>query len=466
MKKFLLIICSTLCAINSQAQFVSQNINLFARWFDSTVVAEPNYGIKYNSIWGWKNTTQNKEYAILGSSGGTFFIDVTNPANPIKCDYVAGRRGNCIWREYKTYQHYAYMVSDDGAPNSFQIMDLSYLPDSVHVVYDSDSLFVRSHTIFIDGSKMYCGYNTTLHTQYSMAVYDLAANPERPVFLRSLNQDSASINVVHDMLVRNDTIYASCGYQGLHVYKYVGGTFSEIGSLITYPAKGYNHSSAITDDGHTMIFCDEVPTGLAVKSVDISDLVNISVNTTFKADTSDSATAHNPYILGNNAIIAYYQAGLQIFDISNPSVVTRTGFYDTNPTNGAGLNNPNYTGCWGAYPFLPSGIILASDMQNGLFILDATEAIGVKNISLETNAFSLYPNPAQEQLNVVFKNHIAEEALLTVYNLSGKLIQQEKINPSSANTVHSINTQKLTAGMYFVKVMYGDKIYFKKFSKV
>ena len=465
MKKFLLIICSTLCAINSQAQFVSQNINLFARWFDSTVVAEPNYGIKYNSIWGWKNTTQNKEYAILGSSGGTFFIDVTNPANPVKCDYVPGRRANCIWREFKTYQHYAYLVSDDQPTNSFQIVDLNYLPDSVHVVYDSDSLFVRSHTIFIDGSKMYCGYNTTKTTAHAMAVYDLAANPERPTFLRSLKTDYPGIQIVHDMLVRNDTIYASCGNQGLYVYKYANNVFTEIGSLTSYPAKGYNHSSAITDDRKTKIFCDEVPTGLALKSIKINNVDSISVNCTFKADSS-GATPHNPYIVGNNAIIAYYQDGLQIFDISNPSVVTRTGFYDTNPTNGAGLNNPNYTGCWGAYPFLPSGIILASDMQNGLFILDATEAIGVKNISLETNAFSLYPNPAQEQLNVVFKNHIAEEALLTVYNLSGKLIQQEKINPSSANTVHSINTQKLTAGMYFVKVMYGDKIYFKKFSKV
>ena len=217
MKKSILLVFAVLMVIQLKAQFASQNISLYSRWFDSTVVQEPTFHIKYNSIWGWKNTTQNKEYAILGATGGTYFIDVSNPSSPIKCDFVPGRRSGCIWREFKTYLHYAYLVSDDSPPNSFQIVDMSYLPDSVHVVYDSDSLFRTAHTIFIDGSRMYCGYNRTLTATYSMAVYDLAPNPELPVLLRTLNQDDASISLVHDMFARNDTVYASCGYQGLYV---------------------------------------------------------------------------------------------------------------------------------------------------------------------------------------------------------------------------------------------------------
>ena len=134
MKKSILLLFVLGISLQLKAQYPSHNISLYSKWFDSTVVEEPYYHIKYNSIWGWKNTIQNKEYAILGATIGTYFIDVSNPSNPIQCDFVAGRRGACIWREFKTYSHYAYLVSDDSPPNSFQIVDMSYLPDSVHVV--------------------------------------------------------------------------------------------------------------------------------------------------------------------------------------------------------------------------------------------------------------------------------------------------------------------------------------------
>ncbi|MBK9258031.1 MAG: hypothetical protein IPM42_21485 [Saprospiraceae bacterium] len=48
----------------------------------------------------------------------------------------------------------------------------------------------------------------------------------------------------------------------------------------------------------------------------------------------------------------------------NPEIVA---YYDTEPSN---TNyNQNYAGAWGVYPYLPSGSILASDIQNGLFVL-------------------------------------------------------------------------------------------------
>ena len=34
---------------------------------------------------------------------------------------------------------------------------MQYLPDSVHVVHNGTTYFERSHTLFIDQDKMYCG---------------------------------------------------------------------------------------------------------------------------------------------------------------------------------------------------------------------------------------------------------------------------------------------------------------------
>ena len=88
---------------------------------------------------------------------------------------------------------------------------------------------------------------------FSMAVYSLT-NPASPALIRTLNQDIPSINYVHDMYVRNDTIFASAGYQGLRILRLnTNNTFSSLGSLTTYPGSGYNHSSFLTSNAQTLV---------------------------------------------------------------------------------------------------------------------------------------------------------------------------------------------------------------------
>jgi hypothetical protein len=236
---FILILIST----SAKSQFDHQNINYLGSFSDPSVVAELTYGIKYQSCWGWVDTVTGDEYGIIGSTAGTYIINVTNPSSPVLSDYIPHRQADCIWHEYKTYQNYLYIISDDPGNNSFQIADLSYLPDSVHVIHDSTDIFARAHTLFVDGDKLYVASVKTLSSTSSMSVYSLT-NPAHPVLLRELNQDYPFISAVHDMFVSNDTIYASCGYDGLHLFKYdeINNTFILLGSLLD-GSNIYNHSS-------------------------------------------------------------------------------------------------------------------------------------------------------------------------------------------------------------------------------
>lgn len=175
------------------------------------------FGIRYNNVFGWTDTVKHREYAILSTINGIYFIDVTIPTSPKVCDYVEGRRDSCLFRDARTYLHYAYLVSEDAAPNSLQIVDLSYLPDSIHVVYDSDTLITRARSIFVDGNKMYAGYvHYNSGNYYSMAVYDLT-NPVAPKLLRALNQDDLNINIMDFMDVRNDTLYGNWANDGFYI---------------------------------------------------------------------------------------------------------------------------------------------------------------------------------------------------------------------------------------------------------
>ena len=466
MKKTYLLSILLCLSLLTNAQYDHENIELIGHWYDSTQVPEQGYGIKFNSVWGWVNPVDNIEYGILGSGKGTSILDLSNPSDPKRVAFVKGRRDKCVWREYKTYQNYLYAISDDASPNSFQIIDMSYLPDSVHVVYDGTDIFERGHTIFIDGDKMYIGYvkaSTLPKGVSSLAVYSLA-NPEKPTLLRSLHDDDSTVNYAHDMFVRNDTVYASCGNQGLFIYFYdeVANKFNPINVLGSYPNQGYNHSSALTSNGKTLVFCDEVPRNLSVKVVDVSDIHNLSVATTFKSN--EGATPHNPYIKDNkHVIIAYYQDGLQIFDIRNPKQPYRTGFFDTDTIDGK-KNNYNkdgnaYHGCWGAYIDSPSGFLFASDMQNGFYVLDATVALGIADYK-NTNTISLtaFPNPATEQVSLKFNLQLAEYIEYEVFDITGRKLLRFTKHEAAGRVQETVSLTTLAKGLYTLKIS-GNGIY-------
>lgn len=61
----------------------------------------------------------------MGGFDGTHIIDITDPYSPNEVAFVNGPDNQ--WREIKTYQDYAYVVSEGGS--GVQIIDLTNLPD-------------------------------------------------------------------------------------------------------------------------------------------------------------------------------------------------------------------------------------------------------------------------------------------------------------------------------------------------
>ncbi|HTF02589.1 MAG TPA: T9SS type A sorting domain-containing protein, partial [Bacteroidia bacterium] len=338
-------------------------------------------------------------------------------------------------------------------PNTFIIADMSYLPDSVHVVRNDNVIFEKCHTIYVEGSKLWCGSVTGDNNSfyYSMAVYDLSVDPTTPTLLRTLNQDYSNPNTVHDMFVRGDTVYASGGYDGLYIYKF-GTSFAQIGVLTSYPESGYNHSSFLTGDGNTLIFMDEVPAGRGIKSLDVSNMGNLTVNQVFRSNQGN--TPHNPYILGNDVLIAAnYTDGVQIYNISNPSGIYRSGYFDTDTL----INYPNYTqayhGCWGAYTDLPSGLLLAADMQNGLYVLDISSAITATTPLAEPSvSVNAYPNPFNSNFFVNMSTTYAQDVTWSVYDATGRVVMQSTENIPGGPVILEIPAAELARGIYSVMI--------------
>jgi hypothetical protein len=132
-------------------------------------------------------------------------------------------------------------------------------------------------------------------------------------------------------------------------------------------------------EGNTIVFADETH-GSPLTSADISDLSEIEILDYFQSNqlgisnpTSPTGSVpHNPFILGNLLVASYYHDGVVFYDLTDPANVQEVGYYDTEPDN---TNYSGYDGCWGVYPFLPSGRIIASDVLNGLFVLEMSSAL-------------------------------------------------------------------------------------------
>ena len=428
MNKFILIVAIALIGISSNAQ---QTGTLLYNWQDTTLVGSWAYNNTYNECWGLE--VNGSEIAIIGSTDGTHFFDVTDPANATQVAYVAGayQGGGVIHRDYHDFQGYLYVVCDEGSSSTLQIIDISTLPDSVTTVYDSNALLTKSHNIYIDTAtaKLYaCASNT------AMDVYDLHT-PTAPELIYSYN----GVGHVHDAFVRNDSAYLNCGNDGFRIFDFstvnqMGDQPTLLGTLTSYPDAGYNHSGWLSDDGTVYAMQDENH-GYDVKLLDVSDFNNISVLSTFSSGVDPQSMAHNGIIKGDKLYIPYYHDGLRVFDISDPTNPVQTWEYDTY----APSSHASYKGAWGVYPYLPSGNIIVSDMQTGLYIIDITSA--TTHIIETAISNNIYPNPVNNHFTI--KNNKADN--LKLFNSLGT----EVMNKKMYNNQTTINRGNLANGLYF-----------------
>ena len=425
-----------LITILLSTQVVAQQIatELF-NWNDSTIVGSTAYDNAYNECWGV--TINNYEIAIIGSTKGTHFFNITNPANITEVAFVAGAYTGpgVIHRDYHDYQGYLYAVCDEGSSSTLQIIDISNLPNSVNVVYDENNLFTKAHNIFIDTAtaKLY----SCASTNYAMDIYSLS-NPTNPVLLYSYDD----VGHVHDAYVRNDTAYLNCGYDGFRIvdFHYLDNPGSmgpvELASYTSYPDAGYNHSGWLNNDGTIYAMQDENH-GYDVKILDVSDFNNITVLSTFNSGVNTQSMAHNGIIKDNLLFLAYYHDGLRVFDISNPLNPVQTWMYDTYPPN----NHSSYKGAWGVYPYFSSENIIVSDMQSGLFVLKLDQ----NTMLLENNNSDIiFPNPINNYFNIISENIQTFE----LFDITGKKIIHKIISQKKTK----INREKIKKGIYIYKL--------------
>ncbi len=427
-------------------------MELLARWDQDTLpVANPGgLNVQYSGCWGL--VANGLEIAVVGGARHVLFFDVTNPKNPKLIGKFAGAQ-NTVWREIKSYKDRVYAVSD-GTTEGLMIFDCSKAPE-IKRSYWSNKYFRRSHTITLDTVSARIYLNGTDTVNQGMALLSIKNNLDQPEPLPYA--PNLRCKYIHDSYVRNDTIYASSGYEGYCVYDFKDP--ANVKYLAGLPATGYNHNSWVTTDGRYAYYTDEIPRNQPIRIVDLKNLsvtgeireVVRFLDPLLAVDTPNNyPIAHNVYIKNNLLFNSQYEDGLLVYDITDPLQPKLFAHYDTHPEN---KRYNGYFGNWGNYPWLPSGTIIAVDMQNGLHLLQLKSSSTRSPYSGDL-ALQSFPNPVNEVLNIrITGENTADWQSGWQYRMINSTGQIMQSRANIQGDSFAINTGNWPNGVYWLEVL-------------
>lgn len=308
----------------------------------------------------------NRGYFGSGNGGGVHIVDLTNPANPQLLGIVNGANGS--------------------GHNSIHEM----------VVFNQNGVnYLVENFNSLTGNKILKVINVS--------------DPAAAAFVRDINPTEPQW--VHAMHVRGNRMFTSgwgnSGNRGRTEIYDISNIGSQAPTLLgfvqdtTSTTAGNNmHSSWSSEDGNYLYSARE--TNNATGDIRVYDITNPAVPLLVRSISMaelglNAVTPHNPVVFGNYLYVAWYQAGVQVFDISTPANPVRVGQYDTFQSTFAPPEQEKqalldaepwdlvcgsqfrqnalpttYDGNWAVFPFLGTNKVLAGDLTHGLFVLDAS----------------------------------------------------------------------------------------------
>jgi len=361
------------CAGGSAGDFSCAGIDLKQR-----VALATMQGTEGNDIWGWVDPDTGNEYALMGMTNGTAFVDVTDPENPVFLGILPTETVESSWRDIKVYADHAYIVADNAGSHGMQVFDLTRLRTAVppetfiaDVVYGD---FANAHNIAINEDTGFAYAVGTNTCGGGLHIIDITT-PINPTFVECHTDfyvhDTQCVSYLGpDMDYANSEICVNAAEDRIEIVDVTDNSLPVSISNEVYPDLAYVHQAWLTEDHQFLLVGDEldelnfgVPTRTYI--FDVTDLDAPAY--VFPYEAATASIDHNLYVFGDRVFQANYTTGLRVLefgDLAN-SEPMEIAFFDTFPDSDAAI----FDGAWSVYPYFPSGTIIVSDISNGLFIL-------------------------------------------------------------------------------------------------
>ena len=370
-------------------------------------------GATGNDMWGWTDPRDGNEYAIMGTSTSTAFVNVTDPTAPHLVGYLptAGIPDFVLWRTLRVDGHHVFVASEI-TDHGVQVMDLHKLrdvdPSGPPEIFSEDATYFgteedplsNTHAMWIDepNDTMYLTGTNTCGTEDSPAgsgedgglhMVDIS-DPLNPTFAGCalLNSfiGSENNNYVHetwcetyhgpDVQHQGREICFASNENVVAIFDVTNKANPVLLSETTYPDASYTHQGSPSLDHKWFMFNDEldeqeqgVPTTTYI--LNISDLDNPPTPAGWVHDPQSATIDHNAFVHGNRQFQSNYSQGLEIMEFSDASLaqtqMERIAYFDVLP----GVDVAEFAGTWSNFRF-PSGNValsLIEEQTNGLMMV-------------------------------------------------------------------------------------------------
>ena len=330
----------------------------------------------YSACWAYIHE-DGREYAVIGTGSGTAIYNVTNPAATYQVGFIAGPTS--LWREMKSYRNWIYVVTEGtGALQGLQIIRMTN-PEAPVLAATYTGTFVRSHTVSVDTARAVLICNGTRNSgglATGLRVLSLA-NPEAPVEIGTWPGGAIPVsetNYVHDSVPIGSRLYASSINAGIQrVLDFTNPAAPTQTSSWTYGG-AFTHNAWPDATGNWLYVTDEVG-GEPLKIFDISSPASPVLRNAITSNPK--AIVHNAHVQGNDLWLSNYTEGIRALDLTDPAHPAEWAYGDSYPGASGG-----FFGVWEVCPYFPSGTVIASDMQSGLYVYRATRDYGLLRVEV------------------------------------------------------------------------------------
>jgi len=444
-----------------------------------------------NDIWGWTDSTTGKEYALVGLRIGTSFVDVSDPVNPVVLGLLPTATYGSSWRDMKVYKDHVYIVADNVGNHGVQVFDLTQLRGITQfteftMTYHYD-LVGSVHNIAINeetGFAYAVGIGSASKDEYMCGAHIIDINdPSNPTFAGCLGDKTTgryNDGYIHDgqfvIYKGPDSDYYgqeiafTCNETALGIANITDKSNLKIISKFENSNFGYVHQGWLSDDHRYFFVNDELNESYGYDDVqttvifDLIDLDNPIIVNTYRSELN--TIDHNNYVKGELLYQSNYSSGLRILSIADPKNPIEVAYFDTYTAG----DIIDYIGSWGNYPYFSSGTIVISSMEEGLYVLKATDGgnLGIDKGHSLPDKFNLkqnYPNPFNPMTQIQYELPREGEIDLTLYNTLGMEVMKldRGIKPAGVHQI-SFDGSHLPSGIYFYQLRSGNFVKTRKMS--
>jgi hypothetical protein len=298
--------------------------------------------------------------AYMVRRDGLYIIDVTDPAHPAELGRYARTMPSGSANDIKLVEanEKRYALIGDVPVDVVDVTDAAHPTLVTQIAEEAHTLAVESRD-----EKLYAYFgNYNARTP----IYDIS-DPAQPMKLGTFVTEGS---LVHDLSLENGIAYLNAWNGGLYVVDYTNPeTPVQLGRWATTTAQS-SHSSWPMRVGnrHIALHGDE-NYNAHLDVVDVDPASSTFMRSIGSYKTRDFVSIHNVMAVGSKAYFTYYQDGVRVLDMSNPTTPKLVGYFNTWDPQADYTTSQFFEGAVGLDVDPERKLIFVADSPRGLLIL-------------------------------------------------------------------------------------------------